>query len=79
MVREKKPPKEESKLLVHYRVRGVEQLASKLEVSRNFKLRQLKKLILEDLGLFGQANIKAFINEVELEKDDVLLKELNLD
>ena len=52
VTREKKA-KEETKLSVHYKVRGSEQLASKLEVPSNIKIKQLKKLILEELGMSG--------------------------
>jgi hypothetical protein len=52
VVREKKP-KEDAKLTIYYRVRGAEDLPTKLEVPTTCKAKLLKKLLIEELGVSG--------------------------
>lgn len=80
--RERKP-KEETKFSLTYKVRdhnqeeGVEQLSSKLELPKNLKVKQLKKLILDELGMgAGGANLKVYIGENEVEDEGLQVKDL---
>ena len=59
--RERKP-KEESKVTVKYSVRG-SGIQEKVEVPRSLKVKQLRKILLQEIGMEGQASLKIYQGE----------------
>ena len=78
--RERKPrtPKDEPKVIINYNVKGQE-LTSKVEVTKNLKVKQLKKIILTELGMEESGGLKIFINEIEFDNDKGSIKDMDLE
>ena len=78
--RERKPrvQKEEPKVPVSYNVKGQE-LSSKVEVPKSIKVKQLKKVILGELGMEESGDLKIYLNDEEFTNEKGSLKDLKLD
>jgi len=59
-------------------VKGQE-LSSKTEVARSTKVKQLKKIILSELGMEETGGLKIYINDVEFENDKASIKDMDLE
>lgn len=78
--RERRPraPKDEPKVAINYNVKG-QDLSSKVEVPKNTKLRQLKKIILTELGMDETGGLKIYINDNEFDNDKASVKDMDLE
>lgn len=78
--RERKPrvQKEEQKVTIGYNVRG-QDLSSKVDVPKSTKVKQLKKIILQELGMEETGDLRIYVNDAEFENEKAGLKDLQLD
>ena len=78
--RERKPraPKDEPKVAINFNVKGQE-LSSKVEVPKNTKVKQLKKIILGELGMEEIGDLKIYINDNEYDNEKGSVKDMDLE
>jgi hypothetical protein len=79
----KKPSKEEPKVPLHYVIKSgnpdeEEPALGKSEVSRSMKIKQLRKVIQDDLGIKDKVTIKIYLNGDEVTDDKLSIEEAQL-
>jgi len=78
----KKPAKEEPRLPLHYVVKtgedGAVPVLGKSEVWKNMRVKQLRKVVQEDLGIKDKVTVKLFVDGDEVLDDKLTVEEAQL-